>query len=56
MKIGVIKEGKTPPDERVPLSPAQCKEILEKFPSINLVVQKSNVRRFKAEEYIKYGI
>ena len=56
MKIGVIKEGKNPPDERVPLSPEQCKEITEKFPSIDLVVQKSNVRRFKDEEYAKLGV
>lgn len=56
MKIGIIKEGKTPPDERVPLSPAQCKEIVEKFPSIELVVQKSDVRRIKASEYENIGI
>jgi len=56
MKIGVIKEGKTPPDERVPLSPEQCKEITEKYPNINLVVQKSNIRRFKDEEYANCGI
>jgi alanine dehydrogenase len=56
MKIGVIKEGKTPPDERVPLSPIQCKEIVEKFPSIQLVVQKSSVRRFQDEEYTQNGI
>ena len=34
MKIGIIKEGKTPPDERVPLSPTQCKEISEKYPAL----------------------
>ncbi|MDG1476903.1 MAG: NAD(P)-dependent oxidoreductase [Vicingaceae bacterium] len=56
MKIGVIKEGKTPPDERVPLSPEQCKEITEKYPNINLVVQKSNIRRFKDEEYANCGL
>lgn len=56
MKIGVIKEGKTPPDERVPLSPEQCKEISEKYPNINLVVQKSNIRRFKDEDYANCGI
>ena len=37
MKIGIIKEGKTPPDERVPLSPTQCKEISDNYPSVNLV-------------------
>lgn len=56
MKIGIIQEGKTPPDERVALSPEQCKEIAGKFPNIELVVQNSNVRRFKAEEYIQNGI
>lgn len=56
MKIGIIKEGKNPPDERVPLSPEQCKEITEKYPNINLVVQKSNIRRFKDEEYANCGV
>lgn len=56
MKIGVIKEGKNPPDERVPLSPIQCKEIIESYPEIDLVVQSSNVRRFKDEEYANLGV
>ena len=56
MKIGIIKEGKTPPDERVPLSPAQCKEITEKFPDVELVIQKSNIRRYKDSEYINNGL
>ena len=56
MKIGVLKEGKTPPDERVPLSPAQCKEIVTNYPSVDLVVQKSNVRRITEQEYINQGI
>ncbi len=56
MKIGIIKEGKTPPDERVPLSPTQCKEIVENFPDVELVVQKSNIRRYKDEEYAKNGL
>lgn len=56
MKIGVIKEGKNPPDERVPLSPTQCKEIIDNFSEVELVVQKSNVRRFKDEEYTNAGV
>ncbi|MCB9335594.1 MAG: alanine dehydrogenase [Flavobacteriales bacterium] len=56
MKLGVLKEGKIPPDERVPLSPEQCVEISKKYPDINLVVQSSNVRRYKDEEYINLGI
>lgn len=56
MKIGVLREGKTPPDERVPLSPIQCKEIIDKYPNVNLVVQKSEVRRITEQEYIEQGI
>ena len=56
MKIGIIKEGKTPPDERVPLSPKQCREVIDKFKQLSLVVQKSEVRRFKAEEFEAFNI
>ena len=51
MKIGIIKEGKIPPDKRVPLSPTQCQEIKQKYPQIDLVVQKSNIRKFKDIDY-----
>lgn len=50
MKIGIIREGKTPPDSRVPLSPAQCAHIIQHFP-IDLVVEHSEHRCFKNEEY-----
>lgn len=55
MKLGIIREGKTPPDKRVPFSPTQCVEILKKF-DINLVVQPSSIRAFTDEEYEKEGI
>lgn len=56
MKIALIKEGKTPPDERIALSPKQCKELMDKFPNIELVVQKSDIRRFKDNEFSNLGI
>lgn len=56
MKIGIIREGKTPPDKRVPFTPQQCKEIIEKYPQVDLVVQKSPIRAFTDEEYAKEGI
>jgi alanine dehydrogenase len=56
MKIGIIREGKTPPDKRVPLSPQQCKHIKENFTDVELVVQKSEIRKFKDEEYEALGI
>ncbi len=56
MKIGLIKEGKNPPDKRVPLSPKQCKWIKEKYPDVELVVQKSSIRKYKDQEYLNEGI
>jgi len=55
-KIGLIKEGKTPPDKRVPLTPKQCARLIEEYPSIELVVQKSPIRAFKDGEYTQKGI
>lgn len=55
MKIGVIKEGKNPPDKRVPFSPKQCETLVKEF-GINLVVQPSPIRCFKDEEYSDAGI
>lgn len=54
--IGVIKEGKVPPDERVPLTPDQVAKITEQHPSLKLKVQHSDVRRIKDEEYAGKGI
>ncbi|RPG80671.1 MAG: alanine dehydrogenase [Crocinitomicaceae bacterium TMED114] len=56
MRIGIIREGKTPPDQRVPLTPAQCAEVLERFPYIELVVQPSEVRRIADAEYTEAGV
>ena len=56
MKLGVLKETKTPPDKRVPLSPLQCADIMEQFPNVEIVVQRSDIRKFKNEEYMDLGI
>jgi alanine dehydrogenase len=56
LKIGLIKEGKTPPDKRVPLTPKQCARLVQEYSTIDLVVQKSPIRAFKDEEYIREGI
>ncbi|MFZ4785978.1 MAG: NAD(P)-dependent oxidoreductase [Flavobacteriales bacterium] len=54
--IGVIREGKVPPDFRVPLTPTQCVEVMNKYPNVKVVVQASPVRRFKDNEYADLGI
>jgi len=56
MKIGIIKEGKTPPDKRVPLSPVQCKQFMQQWPDVQLVVQKSPIRAYTDAEYLAEGI
>lgn len=55
VKIGILKETKTPPDMRVPLSPTQCAEI-NKNPEIELVVQSSDIRTFSDQEYKDAGV
>ena len=55
VKIGIIREGKTPPDRRAPLTPEQCAEAMVELP-VRVVVQPSPVRCFKDEEYVGHGI
>jgi alanine dehydrogenase len=56
MKIGLIREGKVPPDKRVPLTPKQCKALKVLYPDLEIVVQPSPIRAFKDEEYTEQGI
>ena len=56
MKISIIREGKVPPDMRVPLTPKQCVEVKTKYPNIELTVQSSPVRVFKDSNYSDLGI
>lgn len=56
MKIGILREGKQPPDKRVPFSPEQCKQITEKFPVVEIFVQPSKIRCFSDEEYLMAGV
>lgn len=54
--IGIIREGRVPADRRAPLSPLQCKELKNKFLSIDIVVQPSPHRCFTDAEYEAEGI
>jgi len=56
MKIGVVREGKVPPDQRVPLTPAQCAELKRLYPDVELVVEASEVRRITDDEYREEGV
>ena len=54
--IGLIREGKTPPDKRVPLTPKKCIEAQASFPNLEIVVQSSAVRSYTDQEYRDLGI
>lgn len=58
MKIGIIREGKTPPDKRTPLTPEHCKQLLTvgaygDAPIIR--VQRSPIRCFNDDLYAEAG-
>ncbi|MCH5221527.1 MAG: hypothetical protein J1F05_04260 [Muribaculaceae bacterium] len=56
MKIGLIRETKIPEDNRVVLSPSQVAKLKTEFPNSDIVVQKSDIRAFSDDEYLKLGI
>ena len=56
MKIGILREGKVPHDKRVPFTPEQCSLIMQAFPEVEMVIQPSDWRCFKNEEYKQEGI
>ncbi len=56
MKIGIIREEKTPPDKRVPFTPLQCRQLLRHYHGLEIIVEPSPHRCYKDEEYINEGI
>lgn len=55
MKIGIIKERKSPPDRRVVFSPKKLTELKEKFPNAEIYVERSDIRVFDDFSYEKEG-
>ena len=56
LKIGLIREGKTPPDRRVPLTPKKCAEARTAYPGLQFVVQPSPIRAYSDDEYRDLGL
>ncbi|HTH58293.1 MAG TPA: NAD(P)-dependent oxidoreductase [Cyclobacteriaceae bacterium] len=56
IKIGLIREGKVPPDKRVPFTPLQAEEIQQRFPNVKVVCEPSDVRAYRESEYKELGI
>ena len=49
--IGIIREGKEPPDRRVPLTPVHCRQLQEAYPTLEILVQPSSIRGYSDDEY-----
>lgn len=56
LKIGLVREGKVPPDLRVPFTPLQVEEIQQRFTHVNVVCQESSFRSFKDDEFRELDI
>jgi saccharopine dehydrogenase (NAD+, L-lysine forming) len=54
--LGLIREGKLPQDNRVALTPAQCKWIMNNIVGVKIVVQYSASRCFSDNEYKRAGV
>ena len=56
MKIGILREEKTPEDNRVPLTPSQCRTLMEEYFDVWVAVQPSPNRCYTDDEYRYQGI
>lgn len=56
LKIGLIREGKIPQDNRVALTPAHCKWLQKNFEDIQVVAQHSPTRCYADVEYERAGV
>ncbi|MGO1751287.1 MAG: NAD(P)-dependent oxidoreductase [Psychroflexus sp.] len=56
MKIGLIKERKTPPDRRVVFTPEHLKRLEKKYKDLKFIVEPSDIRIFTDDAYIEKGI
>lgn len=51
LKIGILRETKTPPDNRVPLTPQQIVTLQDLYPQLEFFVQPSTLRGFSDDEF-----
>lgn len=56
VKIGLLREGKIPVDNRVALTPSQCKWLQQQFSDVQIIAQHSPHRCFPDREYEMAGV
>ncbi len=56
MKLGILKERKARIDNRVALTPEQCKSLLDKHVELEIYIEPSEIRCFDDKEYEAVGV
>ena len=56
IKIGLIKEGKIPQDNRVALTPEQCRWLKQQYSNLQIIVEPSPSRCYNNAEYERAGV
>lgn len=56
LRIGLVRERKSPPDNRVALTPLQCRRIMDKYNELTIVAESSPSRCYTDDEYLEKGI
>jgi len=56
MKLGILRERKTPADIRAALTPVQCVALQNRFPQVKIFVESCETRCFSDEDYRAAGI
>lgn len=56
IKLGLVRETKTPPDRRIVMTPGQALEVMQKFPHVEVFVEPSPIRAIQDSEYEALGI
>ncbi len=56
IKIGIIREEKTPKDTRTPITPIQARKVLNENSAVDIYCQRSDIRCFTNKEYEDQGI
>jgi saccharopine dehydrogenase (NAD+, L-lysine-forming) len=56
VKIGIIREGKVPPDRRVAFLPHQLKALSDRYPQLHVTIEHSDIRCVADIEYQNLGL
>ena len=56
MRIGISRERKNPPDNRVAFTPIQCVALQSRYPQLSIAVESSPNRCFTDEQYREVGV